>query len=141
MEYSIVLHQDDNGTFLVEFPDFEDAVTFGTTEAEAKRYAAQALAEVIAARMAHRLPIPAPQRREGHLSVALLPMVAAKLQLYWGMQQQGLRKADMARLLGCNQKQVDRILDARHQSTLGQLTRAFAALGKQLSLQVSDIPA
>lgn len=138
MQYSVKLTKDDNGTMLVSFPDFEDAITFGDDEKDALFHAQNALDEVIAARIACREFIPEPTHRKGHKLVALTPLTEAKLLLYWSMEEKGLRKADLARLLSCNQKQVDRILDVRHNSSLGQLQRAFAVLGKRMTVQVRD---
>ena len=40
LQYPAVLEKDDNGTWLVTFPEFDDAVTFGDTRQEALAQAA-----------------------------------------------------------------------------------------------------
>ncbi len=43
LQYPAVLEKDDNGTWLVTFPGFSDAVTFGTTHEKAHVQAVAAL--------------------------------------------------------------------------------------------------
>ena len=58
--------------------------------------------------------------------------------LYTAMRTAKIGKAELARRLNCHLPQVDRLLDLRHASRLDQLEAAFGALGKQLSVQVSE---
>ncbi len=51
LQYPAVLTDDDNGTILVTFPDFDDAVTYGDTREDALVHAADALETVILFRM------------------------------------------------------------------------------------------
>ena len=51
-------------------------------------------------------------------------MVAAKLAIYEAMRRQGLTQAALAERLGCDPRQVRRLLDLDHASTLAQLERA-----------------
>ena len=82
--------------------------------------------------------IPLPEECErGNAFVILGPMISAKASLYAEMRHQGKRKADIARSLGADQKQVDRILDPRHASTLGQLQSAAGALGRRLDIRLA----
>jgi antitoxin HicB len=54
------------------------------------------------------------------------------------MRTAKVSKVDLARRLNCHMPQVDRLLDLRHASRLDQLEGAFHALGKQLSVLVSE---
>jgi antitoxin HicB len=49
-----------------------------------------------------------------------------------------VRKADLARRLGCHMRQVDRLLDLRHASRLDQIEAAFAALHKRVVIEIRD---
>ena len=60
LQYPAVLQKDDNDTWLVTFPDFDDAVTFGETPDEALAHAVDALETVIVFRMKHKLEVPTP---------------------------------------------------------------------------------
>ncbi len=139
MEYPVKLTRDDNGSLMVTFPHFPDAITFGDDMEDAVFHAQNALSEVIAARIAHREEIPRPGRKKGTAYVAIDAVTTAKLLLYWEMQEQGIKKAALARKLACDQKQIDRLLDVTHNSRIEQLDRGFAALGKRLVVDCVSI--
>jgi antitoxin HicB len=61
--------------------------------------------------------------------------------LYAALRSAGIRKIELARRLGCSPSQVDRLLDIQHKSKLDQLEAAFTALGKRLSVRVTDLAA
>jgi antitoxin HicB len=68
----------------------------------------------------------------------LPPQVVAKLAIYQAMRAPGLSQAALAERLGCDPRQVRRLLDLDHRSRLDQLEAALAALGKRLVLDVED---
>ena len=138
--YPVVLAPDDNNTVLVTFPDFPEAVTYGDDEDEALLNAADALRAVIAARMDDRQDIPAPSRpAKGQRVAGLSALVASKVAVYQAMRTQGVTKAELARRLGQNPRQVDRLLDVTHASRHDQLDRALDVLGKRLEIRVSNV--
>jgi antitoxin HicB len=138
LAYPVELTQDTNGTLMVAFPDFSEAATFGEDEADALLRAVDALETVLAARIDDREPIPLPQPAGNRRSVALPALTAAKILLYRAMREAGVRKADLARRLGWQGPQVDRLLDLGHASRLDQIEQALAAPGKRLTLDVAD---
>ena len=129
----------DADALMVAFPDFDDSVTYGADETEARSMAADCLIEAIAARMALKedIPIPSPIRRHD-IPVALPTLAAAKVALYRAMRENGVSMAQLARLLACDFQQVRRLLSLSHRSRLDQLDAAFEALGKRLELRVRD---
>ena len=139
LRYPVTLRRDDNGTILVSFPDFPEAHTFGEDESEALLRAVDCLESVLMLYMDDRREIPSPSRikKRGHF-VTLPVLSEAKVALYQAMRASGVRKADLARRLGCHMPQVDRLLDLNHASRLDQLEAAFAALNKRLSIEVQD---
>ncbi len=133
--YPVVLEPDDNDTVMVTFPDVPGAITFGDDEDEALMRAVDALETVFIACMSDRQDIPKASRpRKGRKTVTLPSLSAAKVALYQTMREQGLRKADLARRLHCEFRQVDRLLDLRHRSRLDQIDAALAALGQRLEI-------
>jgi len=132
LRYPAHLKPDDNDTFLVTFPDFPEAVTFGDTEEEALSYAVGCLREAIAARIANREDIPTPSAASGKPLVAVPPMVAAKALLYQSMRDENVSKAELGRRLNWERPQVDRLFQLNHQSKIEQLAAAAAALGLNL---------
>lgn len=137
--YPVDIEPDDNGTFLVTFPDLPEAVTFGEDEDEALVRAGDALETAIIGLMAARREVPLPSKpRNGQRSVTLPALAAAKIGLYRAMQAAGLRKTDLARRLNVHLPQVDRFLDLRHASRLDQIESALGAVGKKLVVSVED---
>ena len=139
--YPITLEDDDNGTVLVSFPDFPEAVTFGDTTDEAIARALDALETVIAAYIQDKRPIPKPSEIvHDEAVVTLSALVAAKVQLYQSMQQARVNKTQLAKRLGVHLPQVDRLFNIRHGSQIGQLEAAATALGKRLLVAIVDDP-
>ena len=136
-EYPVKLEKDSNGTYLVTFPDFDDAVTFGEDKKDALFRAQGALHEVISARIAAREKIPNPSKKKGNALVTIDATVQAKVLLYKSMQEQKLKKSDLAKRLHVDQKQIDRLLDVKHNSTFQQLSSAFAAVGHKMLIQMA----
>ena len=54
------------------------------------------------------------------------------------MRADGVGKAALARTLGVALPQIDRLLDLRHGSRFDAMERAFAVLGRTLSIVVKD---
>ena len=83
------------------------------------------------------IPPPSPVKKKGH-SVTLPALAEAKAALYSTMRTSGVGKAELARRMNCHLPQVDRLLDFRHASRLDRLEAAFHALGKELSVEISN---
>ncbi len=140
MDYPVVIERDDNETFLVSFPDFPEAHTFGETIDEALRHAADALATIVDVYIKDRQDIPLPSARLTKYRVAMPALVEAKVQLYEAMRRARINKAELARRLDWHPPQVDRLFAMTHASRLDQLERAFAALGMRLRVGVEPLP-
>ena len=136
MKYPVRLSKDDNGTFLVSFPDFPEAHTFGDTKAVALARAEDALATVIDAYIKDRRPIPDPSTHGRGVEIPTL--TAIKVELYRTMRTKKVGKAELARRLKVHLPQVDRLVDVRHGSRLDQLEGALKALGKRLVVRIED---
>lgn len=140
-EYPAVLEPDDNDTVMVWFPDMPGAVTFGEDHDEALAYGVGALITVISARMDSGKDIPAPSKPDpGQPTVALPSLVASKVLLYKTMREEGISKAELARLLGKAPNHVQRLLDVLHKSHHEQLDEAMAVLGRRLVVSAEPLP-
>jgi antitoxin HicB len=62
--------------------------------------------------------------------------VAAKLAVLEAFRDAGITKAELARRIGKNEKEVRRILDPRHATKLPALTEALRVLGRRLVVGV-----
>ncbi len=128
-----------DGTIVVRFPDNPEALTEGDDEAEAYVQATDCLEEAIAGYIADGRDIPAPSKRKpGQRLVPVPVQTAAKAALHLALRDAGLSKAALARELGCDVKEVRRILDPRHPTKLPRIDAALSVLGKRLVLGVRD---
>jgi antitoxin HicB len=140
MEYPATVTRDDNGTWLVTFPDIA-GVTYGDTIEEALVHASDALATMLEAYIKDRRPIPPPSTRRTRYRVPVPALVEAKVRLYQLMQTAKVGKAELGRRLQWHPPQVDRLLAMTHASQLDQLDAAFHVFGKRLVVDVEDAPA
>lgn len=131
------LTRDDNGTFLVQFPDIPEAITVAETEDESLLAGKEALEAALEIYFDEKRVVPAPSKvKKGQRSITLPALVTAKVLLANEMVRQGVRKAELARRLDVHMPQVDRLVDLRHSSKLENLEKAFQTLGKTLGIRV-----
>jgi len=143
-----------DGGFVVTFRDLPEAITQGDDAASALDEAADALEEAIAGRIRRGDPIPAPSAAgagglqvpipapsaagAGGLQVPVPALTAAKAALYLALRETGISKSELAVRLGCDEKEVRRLLDPRHASKLPRIERALSVLGKSLAVRLVD---
>jgi len=127
------------GGFTVTFPDLPEAVTQGEDRREALKQAADCIEEAIAGRIRRGDVIPAPSKTRARQAVVPVPpLIAAKAALYLAMREAGMSNVKLARQLGCNEKDVRRMLDPLHNSRISALEAALQALGKRIVLTVAN---
>jgi antitoxin HicB len=137
--YPIILTPDENGTIIVQFPDVPEAMTTGDDEANALEWAQDALAVALTGYIEERRDIPPPSKsKKGQKLVHLPAQVAMKLAIYQGMRDQGVTQAALGERMGVNGRQVRRILDLDHNTSLSHLVLALKCLGKELVIDVRD---
>lgn len=139
--YPVVLAADDNDTVMVTFPDLPEVVTFGDDKADALARAVDALETMLASYIIDRQDIPEPSEDRGRPTVSPSLLGQLKVAVYQAMRNRGWRKADLARAMGLNPRQIDRLLDLRHASTVAQLEQAFAVCGRQAAVETRDLVA
>lgn len=128
-----------DGGFVVTFVDFPEAITQGETIEEALQEAADCLEEAMANRIVVGLPIPPPSRmKRGQYAVPVAAQTAAKAALYIALQEVRITKAELAKRLQCDEKEVRRLLDPRHPSKLPRLEAALAAVGHRLIVSLQS---
>jgi antitoxin HicB len=132
LQYPVVLQRDDNDTWLVTFPDFDDAVTFGEAPDEALAHAVDALETVIISRMKHNRAVPTPSPARGRPLVVIRPLIAAKALLYKELKEQKVWINELARRLGCEYPVAHRLLDVSRKTQVDQIARALQALGRRV---------
>lgn len=139
MRYPVTLEPDDD-TILVTFPDLPGA-TFGDDEDDALMRAVDCLETILMGFMDDREDIPKPSPAAGRPTVEPTLLGTMKIGVYQAMRERGWRKADLARVLAVDPRQVDRLLDLRHRSPVPQLEAALAACGKVARIELVDLAA
>jgi antitoxin HicB len=137
LSYPVTLTPDSNGSLLVGFPDVENANSVGTDPQEALAHAIDALKTAFEICIDERRPIPLPSPvRHGETSVTLPAQSTAKVLLWNEMLAQQVRKAELARRLGVQQPQIDRLFDLTQSSGIDLIERAAKALGKRIEVSL-----
>lgn len=132
--YPVILTPDDNGTVMAEIAGLPGA-TFGDNEEEALANAADLLETILLARILDREDIPEPEAAEGRPTVSPTLLATLKLAVYQAMRAKNWRKADLARAMDLNPRQIDRLLDLGHQSKVAQLEQALAVCGQEAQVE------
>ncbi|WP_244600004.1 type II toxin-antitoxin system HicB family antitoxin [Blastochloris tepida] len=135
LEYGIRLTPDDNGTLLVTCPQLPIVATFGETEDDARRHAAEAIETALASMIDDGEPVPRPVLQED-VTIRLPMMTTLKVNLYWALADAGITRAELARRLGWKRESVDRLFRLNHRSRLEQIEAAFQALDRALEVEV-----
>jgi antitoxin HicB len=127
------------GGFTVIFPDLPEAITQGEDRSDALNQAADCLAEAIAGRIRRGDEIPPPSAAKANQAVVPVPpLIAAKAALYLTMQEAKISNVKLAKQLGCDEKDVRRLLDPLHRSRITALEAALAALGKKIVVAIEN---
>ncbi len=141
LHYPVELVLDDNDTVMLSFPDIPGAYSFGDDEGQALSNGVAALETAMSALIADRKDIPAPSETRGTHSVAPTLLGCLKIYVYLAMRARGWRKADLARSLRLNARQIDRLLDLRHRSSVAQLEQALKACGQRIEVIMEELEA
>lgn len=138
-QYPATLTPEKRGGFTVRFSDLPEAITSGTDRHDALTQAADCLEEAVAGRIADGLAIPRPSApRRNQILVAVPAPIAAKAALYLAMSESRIKNTELARRLGCDEKEVRRMLDPRHPTKLPRIQAALEALGKRLVVSMEE---
>lgn len=136
LAYAYTLRPDDDGSLIVEVPDFPGALTAVARAEEAPAGIADALKTLIRLRMKHGQEVPLPRKRgKGGRHVDLPSLVAVKVALHHAMLAAGVTVAELGRRLGVkDHKATSRLLDPYHNSRMDHLDAALAAVGADIEI-------
>ena len=130
---------DKPGVLVITFRDLPEAITQGKGEKDALWQAADCLEEAIAGRIAGGRAIPKASRTaRGERTIPVPAPMAAKAALYLAMGEAGMTNVQLARKLGCDEKEVRRMLDPRHPTKLPRIKAALDVFGKSLVVSVEE---
>ena len=133
--YPATFEADPGGGYVVAFPDLPEANTQGDDDAEARANAIDCLDEAIAGRIDDGEDIPTPSKAvKGTVAVPLPALTAMKAAVHMALRESGRTKADLARALAVDYREVQRILDPRHRTHIDRLEAALEALGHSFKI-------
>jgi len=132
-QYAIRLTTAEEGGFVVTCRDLPELVTQGESMEDALSEAVDAMDEVFAAYMieGRAFPESSQARRREHL-VSPPAEIVAKAALHVAMREAEVSKAQLAKRLGVDEKEVRRLLDPHYGSKLPRIAEAVSLLGKRL---------
>jgi antitoxin HicB len=139
-EYSATLAADEDGGFVVTFPDFPEAIAQGETEQEALEQAADSLEEAVANRIVMSLDLPRPSAAPGSYAVAVPGSTALKAALYQAICGLRMSKVQVAAHLGVDEKEVRRLLDPYHPSKLNRIEELMKRMGRRVVIGLQSPP-
>lgn len=137
--FPVKLTTDEDGRFVATFPDLPYGATDGATREEALLSAEDMLDEVIAGLINAGEEIPEPSaKKRGQVMVPLSAQMAAKAALYKAINTAGISNIALAKQMGCDEKEIRRMLDPHHPTKLPRIEDALLTLGHRLAVQVLD---
>lgn len=134
--YPCTIEKDKEGKYFVTFPDFPEALTEGETEEEALFNASEALTLTLEGRAEENMSIPFPPQEE--MASMVYPSSRVQAALLIRFSRKGRKKADLARSLGTSWPVVSNMEDLHHWTTLRQLEKTAAILGKRLVVSFEE---
>jgi antitoxin HicB len=135
--YPTNVSRDEEGYFLVTFPDFPEAGTDGPTLEDALADASDCLAEAVAGRIVRMAKIPKAARKQRRQYAITVPtQIAAKAALYLAMKETKTKKSTLARRLAWSETAVQRLLDPKQSSEMKHFEEALAIIGQELVVGV-----
>jgi len=128
----------EEGGYVVTFPDIPEAITQGEDVEDALLHAADALESALEFYFEDRRLVPMPSKPKRTHHVVELPLsVAVKVLLLNEMLRQKVRPAELARRLGTTPQEVNRLTNLRHVTKIERVDSAMRALGKRLVVKAA----
>ena len=136
--YPAVIEQDEDGRFVVTFPDFKWGATNGATREEALTEAKDLLRELIATTIREGDALPAPSRANKKQRPLVIPplQIALKAALYEAYRQANISQRSLARDLNIAENEVRRMLNPDHATKAATIDAVLGRLGARISLTV-----
>ena len=137
--YQVEVERDEDGRYVVAFPDFGWGATDGATLDEALAEAGDLLRELIAATMREGGDLPKPSRATRRRPLVVPPVpIALKAALYEAFRKASVSQRRLARDLDIAESEVRRMLNPDHATKAATIDRALRRLGKCASVTVGE---
>ena len=123
-------NEEDGDGFVVSYPDIPWAHTGGFTFKESLILAEDCLVVALSHYVDHgeELPTPSPFQ-DGQELLTVQPVIAAQLDLYTAMREQGISQAELAERLGVSSAAAEKLLSLDYCTPLSQVNQALLAVG------------
>ncbi len=127
--------EEDREGFVVTFPDMSEAITGGFTFRDSLILAEDCLVVALEGYIVagRKLPTPSPYQ-EGQELLTVQPVIAAQLDLYTAMREQGINRAELAERLAISNEDADRLLSLDYRTPIGEVMQALRAVGRDLAV-------
>ncbi len=120
--------------YVVSFPDIPFAHTGGKTFKESIILAEDCMVVALSVYVDRERDLPAPSPyQEGQELLTVQPVIAAQLDLYAAMREQGISQADLATRLGIAEADAARLLILDYCTPLSRVAKALRAVGCDLA--------
>ena len=137
--YPALMDRDEDGRYVVTFPDFGWGATDGATWGEALAEARDLLRELIAATMREGGGLPEPSRATKSRPLVVPPIpIALKAAFYEAFRNADVSQRRLAQDLEVAESEVRRMLNPDHATKAGTIDRALRRLGKRVSVIVCE---
>jgi antitoxin HicB len=138
--YEFTLEREENGWWLVRFPNVPEALTEGESRVEARGLAVDCLIAALEGYIHVGRALPRGGAGRVGLEWAILPsLVTAKLAVYQTMRAAKWSRVKLAAELGVTENAVRRLLNLRHNSQMWVIDQALARMGKHLSIDLPTV--
>lgn len=129
-----------SGEYHIHYRDFPESSSVTYSFADIELEAQEGIKNGIAAQIEEQSPVPAPSALQpGDIPIHMPILVRLKAELHNAMLATETRKADMARKLGLNAAQMDRLLDVYYASKVEVLEQALYLLGLEADVAIRKI--
>ena len=116
--------------FVATFPDLEGAVTGGFTFKESVILGEVCLVVSLASYVDRQEELPTPSAwAKGQEIMTVQPLIAAQLNLYVAMREQGVTASDLERRLNIAEDEVKRLLSLDYKTSINEVVEALELLG------------
>ena len=132
--YPCILEPEDDekykGWFNVSFPDLEGPLTCGCDWKTAMIMAEDCMVVSLASYVDRQKEPPTPSAwAKGQEIMTVQPLIAAQLDLYQAMREQGVTTADQAQRLNIAEAEVKRLLSLDYKTSTNEVVKALELLG------------
>ncbi len=128
---------EEDGGFVITFPDFPEAISQGETITECLMEAKDCLDEALALRIDEKLEIPLPSNnRDFKYKVSPSLEMIFKVLMYLSIKESNLSSQELADQLNLDKTSLDNLINPRQNIQLSLFERIFHLLGKDISINL-----